>query len=158
MSGPYGFPSWNYGYTLCPQTGAQFYQPPPSGQWSPSPRGRGRGGGRGFSISARGQVVERPKLPKPEEAAAPVAVPKVPEVKAEPATVAAAAVAPTATATPAAVDDAKEEGEIVERPMEEILKGRNPIVFCNDQSKTVSRLMPVEKLSQRGSLRLNHCF
>ena len=122
MSGPYGFTSWNYGYTLCPQTGSQFYQPPNA------PRGfvpRGRGGGRGhhFSKGPRDgqQSQSRPEEVKPDPVQA--------EVKPDPV--------PAEVKPSAEVKNEKEEGEIVERPLEEILRGRNAVMFCNDQSKMV---------------------
>ena len=45
---------------------------------------------------------------------------------------------------------AKEEGEIVERPINEILRGRNPIMFCNDQSKYRNLHMEWEQVSETG--------
>jgi hypothetical protein len=42
---------------------------------------------------------------------------------------------------PAVVKDEQEDGEIVEKPLEEILRGRNAIMFCNDQTKIVSTLV-----------------
>jgi hypothetical protein len=100
----YGFPSWNYGYTLCPQTGAQTYQPPKG-----AGDNRGKGGGRGQQAAKTQQEV-KPAPPAPAAKAQPVA----------------------------AVAEEKEEGEIEEKSIEEILDGQNPIVFCTLQSKMVS--------------------
>ncbi len=132
MSGPYyGYTSWNYGYTLCPETGSQYYRPPMGAAPGYVPRGRGggrgnhfaRGGGRG---GYHNQYEKRPEPAEPvkvEAPAAPAAPAQPVELKNEPA----------ATEK----KEEKEDGEIVERPLEEILKGRNAVMFCNDQSKTV---------------------
>lgn len=124
MSTPYGFPSWTYGYTLCPQTGAQFYQPPGAARGF-VPRGRGGGRGQHFGRGGRGGHNAQP---------APVVV------KPEPVKVKQEEDLPKPVVVVAAVNpvEEKEEGEIVEKPIEEILKGRNAVMFCNDQSKTVS--------------------
>ena len=47
-------------------------------------------------------------------------------------------------------DGVKEEGEIIERPLCEILRGRNPIMFCNDQSKLRNLHMEWEQVSETG--------
>ena len=115
MSGPYAYTSWNYGYTLCPETGAQFHQPPMGQRGGYAPRGRGAGGrGQPFARGGRGgyHTQQKPSAPQPAQAPEAIGVEKT-------------------------VDE-KEDGEIVERPIEEILKGRNPVMFCNDQSKIVS--------------------
>lgn len=135
MSGPYGFTSWNYGYTLCPQTGSQFYQPPNA------PRGfvpRGRGGGRGqhFSRGSRGGQQHQPQPKEVKVESQEVKAEPPAEVKAE-----TAAAGPTSVVGPPSAVEAnneKEEGEIVERPIEEILRGRNAVMYCNDQSKMVN--------------------
>ena len=44
----------------------------------------------------------------------------------------------------------KEDGEIIERPINEILHGRNPIMFCNDQSKLRNLHMEWEQVSETG--------
>ena len=129
MSVPYGYASWNYGYTLCPETGSQYFQPPavPTGF---VPRGRGAGArGQYFGRGApRGGGPGYPGYPYP------VASEIQPEtvVKTEPETKEAA------EKPVEAVVEEKEEGEIIERSIEEILKGRNAVMFCNDQSKIVS--------------------
>ena len=52
--------------------------------------------------------------------------------------------------TPKAEDGVKEEGEIIERPLCDILRGRNPIMFCNDQSKLRNLHMEWEQVSETG--------
>ena len=47
-------------------------------------------------------------------------------------------------------EEKKEDGEIIERPINEILHGRNPIMFCNDQSKLRNLHMEWEQVSETG--------
>ena len=134
MSGPYyGYTSWNYGYTLCPETGSQYYRPPVGAAQGYVPRGRGGGRGNHFSRGGgRGgynnQYEKRPEPAQPVKVETPVVVAQAVEVKNEAAVVAA---------NPPEKKEEKEDGEIIERSLEEILQGRNAVMFCNDQSKTV---------------------
>lgn len=57
---------------------------------------------------------------------------------------------PTVTEASAVAEEAKEEGEIIERPLNDILRGRNPIMFCNDQSKFRNLHMEWEQVSETG--------
>ena len=128
MSAPYGYASWNYGYTLCPETGSQYYQPPvvPVGVGY-VPRGRGGGRGNHFARGGpRGGGGGYPVNQKPVQT----------EIKPEVGT--AVAPAPADVKPVVAVKEEKEEGEIVDRPLAQILRGRNAIMFCNDQAKFVS--------------------
>ena len=86
-----------------------------------------------------------PPLPRPAGPSKPAAKPTAAPVKteAEPAAVASGvikaepvinkeAAAPAVTVAAAAKP---EEGEVVEKSILAILRGRNPVMFCNDQSK-----------------------
>ena len=99
------FPHWNYGYTQMP---AYNYYPSP-GQ-PPYP----------------GQAPPQPRPPAPPTKPAPDSV-KV-ETPASPATIKKEPVINRTEVKP-------EEGEIVEKSVLGILRGRNPVMFCNDQSK-----------------------
>ena len=99
------FPHWNYGYTQMP---AYNYYPSP-GQ-PPYP----------------GQAPPQPRPPAPPTKPAPESV-KV-ETPASPATIKKEPVINRTEVKP-------EEGEIVEKSVLGILRGRNPVMFCNDQSK-----------------------
>ena len=124
MSG-WQFPNWNYGYTQMPAY--NYYQGRP---------GPAMGHPGSYQMTAQGPPVPAPPLPPtPAPTKAPTSVPapaptasgvikKEAVIKKEP-TVAASSSQP---AVP-------EEGEIVEKSIIGILKGRNPVMFCNDQSK-----------------------
>ena len=86
-----------------------------------------------------------PPLPRPAGPAKPAAKPAGAPVKTEPGPAVVAsgvikaepvinkeAAAPVATVAAAA---RPEEGEVVEKSILAILRGRNPVMFCNDQSK-----------------------
>ena len=171
MRGPnrFNFPQWNYGYTLGPPTAAnggnytQFYmqpqQPhfggvlvggPAGGPQRPPMRGGGNGGKArgGHSATPKkgpqptpAQVKVEPEETKDDKAAA-AKTEETPETS-SPAT-STSGTASTSTEGP------KEEGEIVERPLNEILRGRNPIMFCNDQSKIRNLHMEWEQVSETG--------
>ena len=117
--GGFGFPSWNYGYTLGPQDAnggfSEFFRPQFPGPYGP-PGYDARGFG-GFGPRFGGPHFRRPPRPPP---------PKVEkEVEGDEKEV-----------------SGLEDGQIVERPLSEILQGRHPIVFCNEQSKI--RRLPIE--------------
>lgn len=172
MRGPnrFNFPQWNYGYTLGPPTQAnggnytQFYMQPqqphfggilvgggqhPSGPpQRPSMRGgKSRGGatankkGPAQPTPATSQVKAEPDETKDDkvEAAATAKIEDIPG----PSTT-------SASTTTASTEVSKEEGEIVERPLNEILRGRNPIMYCNDQSKMRNLHMEWEQVSETG--------
>ena len=132
MSG-WQFPQWSYGYTQMPNYN---YYGHPGGYAPPHPRGGGvpfRGGRGGGHHPAPPVVV--PKVePAPSTAVGPVVtsspavIKAAPVIKKEPA-------APTSTVGPSIGPNKPEEGEIVEKSILAILKGRNPVMFCNDQSK-----------------------
>ena len=157
MSGArFNFPRWNYGYTLGPPTQAnggnytQFYMQPPIGGILVGPQqGGSRPPMRGGKSSRGGQNNGGATAKKESE-------PPTAEVKEEPKdentakSDTAAAAATAASAIAPTTEGAKEEGEIVERPLNEILKGRNPIMFCNDQSKLRNLHMEWEQVSETG--------
>ena len=68
----------------------------------------------------------------------------------------------TAPAVPGpSVPVKKEEGEIVEKSVLGILNGRNPVMFCNDQSKLRGLHMEWEQVSSQqgvGIVSLTFCF
>ena len=156
----FNFPQWNYGYTLGPPTQAnggdytQFFvqqgaQPQLGGLMgprgvgiSPRPPMRGRGGGQG-----RGGATVKTETPKPTSAQATTDTKEVAAVKKE--VDQSAKTASDGTTTPN-TEVSKEDGEIVERPINEILRGRNPIMFCNDQSKLRNLHMEWEQVSETG--------
>jgi len=75
-------------------------------------------------------------------------------IKAEPVIKKEAAVA-TSAAAGSSIGPVKppvkpEEGEIVEKSLLGILKGRNPVMFCNDQSKLRAMQMEWEQVSEIG--------
>ena len=105
MSG-WQFPQWNYGYTQMPA-----YYPP----------------GPGHPPPYYAQAPPQPRPPAP----APPTKPPAPAVKEE--TPGPAVIKKEAMITKAEVKP--EEGEIVEKSVLGILRGRNPVMFCNDQSK-----------------------
>merc|ERR1712223_564205 len=93
----------------------------------------------GGATQGKGAVpVSTPATTKPTPAAQPQSAN---EAKTE------ASIPPAPTKTD---EKAKEEGEIIERPINEILHGRNPITFCNDQSKIRNLHMEWEQVSETG--------
>jgi len=161
MSGPrYNFPRWTYGYTLGPPTASnggnytQMYIPAaaPAAQnpavvqlgglltpgggpqiVAPAPRQPIQGNRGGKSGSKGGAASKSDPKPTPASSNEP---PK--EAKKD---------SSLPEATP---EGPKEEGEIIERPLNEILRGRNPIMFCNDQSKLRNLHMEWEQVSETG--------
>jgi len=149
MSG-WQFPQWSYGYTQMPNYN---YYGHPGGYAPPHPRGGGMPfrGGRGGGHQP----------PPPAPAPAPKAEPGTPAASApatsSPAVIKAApvikkdpAIPAAATAAPSIGPTKPEEGEIVEKSILAILKGRNPVMFCNDQSKLRSLHMEWEQVSEIG--------
>lgn len=139
----FNFPSWNYGYTLGPPTQAtggnytQFVvgQPAVGVPVGVVPGAIPTGG----ATQGKGAVpVSTPATTKPTPAAQPQAAN---EAKTE------ASIPPAPTKTD---EKAKEDGEIIERPINEILHVRNPITFCNDQSKIRNLHMEWEQVSETG--------
>jgi len=139
----FNFPSWNYGYTLGPPTQAtggnytQFVvgQPQVGVPVGVVPGAIPTGG----ATQGKGSVpASTPATTKPTPAPQPQAAN---EAKTE------ASIPPAPTK---AEDKAKEDGEIIERPINEILHGRNPITFCNDQSKIRNLHMEWEQVSETG--------
>lgn len=149
MSG-WQFPQWSYGYTQMPNYN---YYGHPGGYAPPHPRGGGmpfRGGRGGHQPPPPAAVV-----PKVEQGT--VAAPAPPAATApSPAVIKAAPVItkdPSAPATapgPSIGPNKPEEGEIVEKSILAILKGRNPVMFCNDQSKLRNLHMEWEQVSEIG--------
>ena len=156
--GRFNFPRWNYGYTLGPPTQdnagnyTQFYMQPQFGATGGTLVGNVQGGGarppmRGGKSSRGGGGATANKESEPNsEPTTEVKEESKDETKSE--TAAAAATATTSTIAP--TEGPKEEGEIVERPLSEILRGRNPIMFCNDQSKYRNLHMEWEQVSETG--------
>jgi len=153
----FNFPQWNYGYTLGPPSQAtagdysQFFVAQPGqatirgGPGGPrggggAPRGppmrggSGRSGGQGKGDakvkSHGGMYNESSKLPPSEPSSKKDDDTKNGETKTG--------------------EEKKEDGEIIERPINEILHGRNPIMFCNDQSKLRNLHMEWEQVSETG--------
>jgi len=140
MAGRYNFPAWNYGYTLGPA------QQQGNGNYTTSHNFYGgyRGGGRG------GRGGHAPPQPKPAE----ILFKKSEEASITPT---ATKEPPAATKEPPAVvaKVEKEEGEILEgevlaRSLQAILHGRNPVMFCNDESKLRNMHMEWEQVSEIG--------
>ena len=157
MRGPnrFNFPQWNYGYTLGPPTQAnggnytQFYMQPQQphfgvvlgGQGPPQRPASNRGHGK-----SRGGATANKKGP---------AQPTPDQVKVEPEQTkeddkTEAKIEDTPGPSTITPEVSKEEGEIVERPLNEILRGRNPIMYCNDQSKMRNLHMEWEQVSETG--------
>ena len=111
-----------------------------------------RGRGRPYFHRGRGGNQPRPPAPVPtsdKEDQAPKE-----SVKEEDA---AAAAPPPPSEQPSSNEAAStstkedlEEGQIDERPLNDILKGRHPIVFCNEQSKYRGLRMEWEQVSETG--------
>lgn len=162
------FPQWNYGHTLGPSTQAnggnytqfsmQQNQPPQSGGLvrpqgvgvtpMPTRGGRGRGGGQGrgsatVNIAASTIQTAKTTIVQPQ---AGIREDKIQSSKL-PEPLAAVQKIPSENTKPGA---AKEDGEIVERPINEILQGRNPIMHCNDESKARNLHMEWEQVSETG--------
>jgi len=159
MAGRYNFPSWNYGYTLGPQghTGDytqyhNFYGH--QGGYGPPGRGRGRGAAPAAAAEVKKEettAAAAAATAAPTTAAVAVTSPAV--IKAEPVVAAAVKAGSEeefiGPVKPAG-GDVKEEGEIEERSLQAILRGRNPVMFCNDQSKMRNMHMEWEQVSEIG--------
>lgn len=150
MSNRFNFPNWNYGYTLGPPSaqGNGDYNvmnqgPPPGGRGGGGPpRFRGRGGppnrggyanqGNFQGGAAPQQQQQQPAAPKPQAVTKSAGEPPAKEAKVDqPAT--------------------KSEGNGSSgRDLPDILRGRNPIMFCNDQSKYRGLHMEWEQVSESG--------
>jgi len=146
MSG-WQFPQWSYGYTQMPNYN---YYGHPGGYAPPHPRGGGVPfrGGRGGHQPAPPAVV--PKVEPvaatavaPAVSSSPAVIKAAPVIKKEPA-------APVLPSGPAIGPTKPEEGEIVDKSILAILKGRNPVMFCNDQSKLRGLHMEWEQVSEIG--------
>ena len=159
MSGPrprggHSFPNWNYGYTLGPaaQSGNGDYtmMRPPFGPgfggpgFGPGERMSFRGGGRGRGGFRGGGAKGDPKNAA-SDGTTPPADDKADQ--SEPKEGSAEGDDQTKTATP---PDVIGEGAVSERPLAEILHGRNPVMFCNDQSKYRGLHMEWEQVSESG--------
>ena len=137
MSG-WQFPQWSYGYTQMPNYN---YYGHPGGYAPPYTRGgmsyRGSRGGQQPNPAVK---VEPSTVKVEPSTAAPASVtsstvssPAV--IKAEPVITKDSVSATSSAVGPAIGPNKPEEGEIVEKSILAILKGRNPVMFCNDQSK-----------------------
>ena len=144
MSG-WQFPQWSYGYTQMPNYN---YYGHPGGYAPPHPRG----GGVPFRGGRGGGHQPPPPAPAPKAepgtsaasapaTSSPAVIKAAPVIKKDPAVPAAATAAPSIGPTK------PEEGEIVEKSILAILKGRNPVMFCNDQSKLRGLHMEWEQVS-----------
>jgi len=133
MSG-WQFPQWNYGYTQMP---AYNYYP---GQ----PQGHPH-------YAATPQAKPRPPPPPPptEKPRQEQAVIKKDAVI-NPTVAKKEAVNAATDAGSSSTGNSKEEGEIVEKSIIGILRGRNPVMFCNDQSKLRGLHMEWEQISEIG--------
>jgi len=158
--GGYNFPNWNYGYTLGPPPAmgnggyTQFYQPGQGGPYMGPPHMGGRGGfmrgnRRPYNNRGGGGGGNRPPYSKPAAAAETEAAKK-------PETAAAAAQSPEEKKKAELVKKAKEGSEVEdgqiteEKPINDILKGRHAIVFCNEQSKMKRMPIEWEQISETG--------
>ena len=124
MSG-WQFPNWNYGYTQMPAY--NYYQGRP-----------GMGPPGAYPVPAQTPPVPAPPLPPTPAptktstpAVAPAPAPTASGVIKKEAVIKKEPTAAASSSQPAV----PEEGEIVEKSIIGILKGRNPVMFCNDQSK-----------------------
>jgi len=159
MSGArFNFPQWNYGYTLGPPTaanGGDYTQYVAAMQQRPAlggmigprvPKPPTRGASKGSRGGATVKSTETPKAdnakPTPASAAGDKQQAKNENVANENSE--------KKIGTEAKKEAAKEDGEIIERPLNEILRGRNPIMFCNDQSKLRNLHMEWEQVSETG--------
>jgi len=125
MSG-WQFPQWNYGYTQMPAYNYYQGQPPYSApQHRPPPPPPPSNKPRAEQAVIKKEAVINPAVAKKE--------------------------AVTATVAEAgSTGQSKEEGEIVEKSIIGILRGRNPVMFCNDQSKLRGLHMEWEQISEIG--------
>lgn len=138
--GRFRFPQWNYGYTLGPPTLAnggnytQFMQQPqfPSVPGGGRPPFKGGDSNKSTDTSTTSTTTPAPKTADGSIKKEPGKDQKVPAVPAK------------------SEEGTKEEGEIIERPLSDILRGRNPIMFCNDQSKMRNLHMEWEQVSETG--------
>lgn len=164
MSGRYNFPSWNYGYTLGPPSAAtggdytQYYAAanannpmmnrgggggvPRGGPSRGRPPFRGRGGLNNYGNFKR---ASNSNTATPTPASEVVTAATEADKKEEKKELDDSMIPP-----PPEAPDKKEDGEIIERSMTDILKGRNPIMFCNDQSKLRGLHMEWEQVSETG--------
>ncbi|TRY68623.1 hypothetical protein TCAL_14282 [Tigriopus californicus] len=161
------YPQWSYGYTLGPPSLANRGNYSMYHRGGPAPPLRGRPGpffgaprfGPGGRPPFRGP---RPVMPSGEAGPPPgrAALPEVnPEASSEAGDTPVKPGSPTdglaAEGSNEVGPPTKEEGEGVEkegqeRPVSEILKGRNPIMYCNDQSKFRKLHMDWEQISETG--------
>ncbi len=173
--GRFNFPRWNYGYTLGPPSASaggnytQFHMPMYGGPYPGAPHMMGyrggypHGGPRGGGPSSRGKPPIKKEKPTPasssaggDASASASTSEDTPTIKQEPTETAAAAPIkqePQSQSASETQPPPAEDGEIVEtseRPLTEILCGRNPIMFCNDQSKLRSLHMEWEQVSEIG--------
>ena len=125
------FPQWSYGYTQMPG-----YNYPYPG-YHPPPPPRPPTSHRGGKAPSSAPVIKAEPVIKPD-------------------------LDSTAPAVPGpSVPVKKEEGEIVEKSVLGILNGRNPVMFCNDQSKLRGLHMEWEQVSSQqcdGIGSLTFCF
>ncbi len=169
----YNFPQWNYGYTLgppCPMGSGDYsmmFPAPYGGGYGPQPgftplgrgaaamgmryfRGpnRGRGGRGGRGAGSRGGS-NQAKAAKKETA-------DTDATKAEAEAAEDGEVTEEQQQEQETTDgnnvqaEETQEGGGDERPLEEILRGRNPIMFCNDNSKYRGLRMEWEQISETG--------
>jgi len=168
MSG-WQFPQWNYGYTQMPS----YFMAPPHPGLAPTPSLLG--GRPAFpaiphlptlhphpAAAAVRTVAAKPLIPTVvPKAAVQTTVQQTTAVKVEvPVTTPTTTTTspPVVKAEPVVKEDKKaaknttkpEEGEIVEKSVLGILKGRNPVMFCNDQSKLRGLQMEWEQVSEIG--------
>jgi dsRNA-specific ribonuclease len=166
--GRLNFPQWNYGYTLGPPSlanGGNYTQfnmeqqalinnggvPTPqhySGGGRPPFRGHSRGHRGGATPYRNSAPAAAANKPTPASSTPLSAKTTDEPFKEETPAQAEQATATGPQTTPA--EGGKEEGELIERPMNEILRGRNPIMFCNDQSKMRNLHMEWEQVSETG--------
>ena len=131
MSG-WQFPQWSYGYTQMPG-----YNYPYPG-YHPPPPPRPPSSGRGGKVPSNAPVIKAEPVIKPDQTALAIPGPSGPSAPVK-----------------------KEEGEIVEKSVLGILNGRNPVMFCNDQSKLRGLHMEWEQVSSQqgvGIVSLTFCF
>jgi len=133
----FNFPNWNYGYTPGPPAQANGTRPPTRG-------GTGRGGGQGrnnttvqtaSNIQTATSAIPQPGFKEEKNESLKPPLPPV-----------AAQNIPSEDNTHVT----REEVKVVERPLKEILQGKNPIMYCNDQSKVRNLRMEWEQISETG--------
>ncbi len=170
MSRPrYHFPSWNYGYTLMPpgtDPGAGFPPPQSYGGFGPYHGGFsvGHGGGRmpfrgGFRGGQRGGKYrggggdrqEDSSQNKPEESSSKKEGDEGAKVEEGELVESQLQQPPPPPPPPPPPEQPQEESSSTSsRSLSEILNGRNPIMFCNDQSKFRRLRMEWEQVSETG--------